>query len=426
MIRRIERDQVRIGMFICGFWGSWFLHPFWRSKFLIETGSDVEKIHASGVSHVLIDDERGVSPESGDGDQNATAKAPVTQSRPTTRAVAWRAPLPDWDTPRSDTRASDRKKAERLVSRSKQVMVGVFHAARLGRAPHVTQVVDIVDDISRSVTSNRNALLNVIRLKNKDEYTYLHSVAVCTLMVNAAHQLGLDADTARDLGLAGLLHDIGKMCVPEPVLNKEGGLTDEEFALVKDHPRQGHQLLAAVTEMSETALDVCLHHHEKVNGKGYPFGLSCDEISLAARLGAICDVYDALTSDRAYKKAWSPAEALAAMWSWEGHFDRELLFVFMQSIGVFPVGMLVRLRSNRLGMVLDNARRNSRPRACAFYSTRDKCYCPPEIVTIKDSLDGDKIMGVEEPDLWGFSDWPSLQVHLAEGRLPPDLQRIAA
>lgn len=425
MIRRIERDEVRIGMFICGFGGSWFLHPFWRAKFLIETPTDVLKVHTSGVPYVLIDDELGVVPDDGDDEVKATTK-PAMQRRPIVAPVVWRTPLPDWNSPRSDTRTADRKKAERLVSRSKQAMVGVFNAARLGRAPHVTEVVDIVDDISRSVTSNRNALLNVIRLKNKDEYTYLHSVAVCTLMVNAAHQLGLDADTARDLGLAGLLHDIGKMCVPEPVLNKEGELTDEEFVLIKDHPRQGHELLSAVADMSETAMDVCLHHHEKVNGKGYPYGLSHEEISLAARLGAICDVYDALTSDRPYKKAWQPAEALAAMWSWDGHFDRELLFAFMESIGVFPVGMLVRLRSNRLGMVLDNARRNSRPRACAFYSTRDKCYCLPEIVTIKDSLDGDKILGAEDPDLWGLADWPSLKAYLAEGRLPPDLERVAA
>lgn len=426
MIRRIERDQVRIGMFICGFGGSWFLHPFWRAKFLIESDNDVLKVHDSGVPYVLIDDERGLAPAHGDTDTRTRANDARSPRLPVTSTSVRRPPPLDWGSPRSDTRAADRRKAERLVSRSKQVMVGVFNAARLGRAPHVAEVVDIVDDISRSVTSNRNALLNVLRLKNKDEYTYLHSVAVCTLMVNAAHQLGLDADTARDLGLAGLLHDIGKMCVPEPVLNKEGSLTEEEFAMVRDHPRQGHDLLAAVADMTPTALDVCLHHHEKINGKGYPFGLPHEEISLAARLGAICDVYDALTSDRAYKKAWSPAEATAAMWSWDGHFDRELLFVFLQSIGVFPVGMLVRLRSNRLGMVLDNARRNSRPRACAFYSTRDKCFCPPEIVTIKDTPDGDKIMAPEDPDLWGFTDWDTLKLHLAENRLPPGLHNIAA
>lgn len=423
MIRRIDREQVRVGMFICGFGGSWFLHPFWRAKLLIETEADVTKVHESNVPYVLIDDERGVCPE----DEADTHPAiPVPSANRSAPIAARHMPSSVPATSRSETRGSDRKQAERLVSRSKQAMVGVMNAARLGRAPHVAEVINIVSDISESVTSNKNALLSVLRLKNKDEYTYLHSVAVCTLMVNAAHELGLDAETARDLGLAGLLHDIGKMCVPEAVLNKEGQLTDEEFSIVKDHPRQGHELLSTVTDMTETALDVCLHHHEKVDGRGYPLGLDQQDLSLAARLGAICDVYDALTSDRVYKKAWSPAEAIAAMWSWEGHFDRELLFTFMQSIGVFPVGMLVRLRSNRLGMVLDNARRSSRTRACAFFSTRDRCFCPPEIVTIKDSLDGDKILSPEDPHQWGLTGWESLQEYLLAGRLPASIDNTIA
>jgi hypothetical protein len=117
MIRRIERGQVRIGMFICGFGGSWFLHPFWRSKFLIETGSDVEKIHASGVSHVLIDDERGVSPESGDSDQTRRQRHPPGKIAPP-RAVAWRAPCPTGITPeRHESSIARRRNA---LSRSKQ------------------------------------------------------------------------------------------------------------------------------------------------------------------------------------------------------------------------------------------------------------------------------------------------------------------
>lgn len=426
MIRRIERDQVRVGMYVCGFGGSWFQHPFWRAKFLIESDEDVARIRDSGVPDVLVDDELGLAPDDG-ALKTATAQAsPIPAISTNTRR-----PLTSgWHNARNDLqnsrRALERRQAQHLVDRSKRAMVGVFNAARLGRAPHIAEVVTIVDDISQSVSSNLNALLNVIRLKNKDEYTYLHSVAVCTLMVNVARQLGLDDDTARDLGLAGLLHDIGKMSVPEPVLNKEGKLTDEEFEIVKGHPSQGHELLSRVADMVPTALDVCLHHHEKINGSGYPYGLTQAEISLAARLGAICDVYDALTSDRPYKEAWSPAEAVGAMWGWDGHFDPDLLFAFMQSIGVFPVGMLVKLRSNRLGIVLDNARRNSRPRAVAFYSTRENCLCDPEIVRIKDSLDGDQILAPANPASWGLDDWDAMKERLLAGRLSPRAAARAA
>jgi HD-GYP domain-containing protein (c-di-GMP phosphodiesterase class II) len=402
-------------MFIQGFGGSWFKHPFWSSKFLIETAEDIAKVRHSAVPYVLIDDALGLRPE----EDEAPRPAAVAPSRPAPAPTPRRAAVaaaPDPFT--EDKRAADRKAAQRLVNRSKTVMKGVFDRARLGRAVRVAEVVDIVDEISETVARSPHALLSVTRLKTKDEYTYLHSVAVCTLMVNIARHLGMDDDQTRDLGLAGLLHDIGKMGVPEPVLNKNGRLTDEEFAMVKEHPAHGHRMLLEAPDMVAAALDVCLHHHEKMDGTGYPFGLDRTQISTEARLGAICDVYDALTSDRPYKDAWTPAEAIAAMWSWKGHFDRKLLFAFMQSVGVFPAGMLVQLRSNRLGLVLDNPRRASRPRVCAFYATRDREFCGPEIVTIKDSLDGDQIVAPEKPANWGFTDWEAMVELLVRGELP--------
>lgn len=212
--------------------------------------------------------------------------------------------------------------------------------------------------------------------------------------------------------MAGLLHDIGKMGVPALVLNKAGKLTDAEFQSVRTHPEHGYQLLSNTPNVGEIALDVCRHHHEKMDGSGYPFGLRADAISLVARLGAICDVYDALTSDRAYKKAWSPTEAIGAMWSWEGHFDRDLLFTFMQSIGVFPAGMLVRLRSNRLAIVLENKRRNSRPRVLCFYDIRERLLIPVEEVTIEDNLASDSIVAPTQPDEWGLNNWDCLSESL--------------
>lgn len=426
MIRRITCDQVKAGMFIQAFGGSWFRHPFWSTKFLIESPEDVEKVRQSGVPYVEIDDALGIGPEE-DAPRPASASASASApAAPATAAPARRAAPPVNPEPLSDDRrAAERKQAQRLVARSKQVMTGVFNRARLGRAVRVAEVVDIVDEINASVGRNPHALLSVTRLKNKDEYTYLHSVAVCTLMVNIARHLGMDETETRNMGLAGLLHDIGKMGVPEPVLNKNGRLTDEEFAMVKSHPEHGYKLLAEAPDMVDAALDVCRHHHEKMDGTGYPFGLAAEQISTAARLGAICDVYDALTSDRPYKEAWSPAEAIGAMWSWDGHFDRKLLFGFMQSVGVFPTGMLVQLRSNRLGMVLENSRRASRPKVCAFYATRERDFCEPEIVTIKDSLDGDQIVAADDPRHWGFSDWDRMAESLAHGALPADMARAA-
>lgn len=414
MIREIGCHQVKAGMYIQGFGGSWFKHPFWSCKFVLESMEDVEKVRQSGVPFVLIDDALGIGVEE---EKPTVGASPKVASRSASRSPAFAISMGQ-DTP-EDRRAIEKREAQQLVRRAKVVMEGVFNRARLGRAVRVAEVEHVVSDITETIERSPRALLSVTRLKNKDEYTYLHSVAVCTLMVNVSRHLGHDEAVVRDMGLAGLLHDIGKMGIPEEVLNKPGRLTDDEFALVRSHPEHGYQLLLEADDMVDAALDVCRHHHEKMDGTGYPFGLTGDQLTVAARLGAICDVYDALTSDRIYKEAWTPSEAVSAMWSWDGHFDRALLFAFMQSIAVFPPGMLVQLRSNRLGVVLDNGKRASRPRVCAFYATREREMLEPEVVTINDSLAGDQIIAVEHPGHWGFSNWLEMESHLLQGKLPP-------
>ena len=145
-----------------------------------------------------------------------------------------------------------------------------------------------------AATINPNALLTLIRLKNVNEYTYMHSVAVCMLMVALGRQMGLDEAQIKQAGTAGLLHDIGKMVIPNEVLNKPGKLTDEEFAVMKSHPERGWEILKSCYQVHETTLDVCLHHHERVDGKGYPEKLSVDALTLFARMSAVFDVYDAI------------------------------------------------------------------------------------------------------------------------------------
>lgn len=415
MIHRIACDQVQMGMYIHKLGGSWLEHPFWRKKLLLTSAADVEAVRRSGLPYVEIDDILGI--------------APVRAAPPAARDLARQPPVarpsPLFAAAGKQTteslRAAERKRAIELVDRSKRVMKRVFESARLGRAIRTSEVAGVVEEVTAAVTRNARTLLGVIRLKSKDEYTYYHSVAVCTLMIHCARHLNLPEAQVQELGLAGLLHDIGKMGLPETILNKPGGLTDEEYDLVRGHPAYGHDLLTGAGGIPDAALDVCLHHHEKIDGSGYPFGLTADRLSLAARLGAICDVYDALTSDRIYKAGWTPEEAVAAMWSWDGHFDRALLFSFMQSIGVFPSGILVRLRSNRLGLVLDNPRRASRPRVCAFYDTRAHSVIPSEIVTVRDDMAGDQIVGVEQPAHWNLPNWDNISERLANGEDVTDL-----
>ena len=379
-------------MYVRGFGGSWFDHPFWRTKFIVESEEDAAKIRQAAIPYVEIDETRGLSPDA-EGGQTGEAEPsgvqnPQLPQRPAPRqerpVVRMARPMPAAITATTPAALEERHKEQiaRLVDGAKTTMRGLFDDARMGRAIRTQDTVKLIDDIAVAVSRSPRTILDIVRLKKKDEYTFMHSVAVCALMINVAQFLGKSTREIRDYGQAGLLHDVGKMGIPEHILNKPGALTDEEFTTVRNHPEHGYQLLLESGEVSEIALDVCRHHHEKQDGTGYPFGYGPERISEVAALGAICDVYDAMTSNRVYKKAWSPSEAVGAMWAWEGHFDQRLLFAFMQSIAIFPEGMLVRLRSNRLGLIMPARRRDTGPRVVAFYSTRDREMIAQELSLI--------------------------------------------
>jgi HD-GYP domain-containing protein (c-di-GMP phosphodiesterase class II) len=410
MHRQIRPEDVTLGMYIRGFGGSWFDHPFWRAKFVLKTAEDVAKVRQSGVPHVVIDEALGLSlaqaPARGDTGKLSELQRPSRKPLPST---------PRWDADGKAREGFERQRAKALIVRSTRIIRAAFTDVRLGRAVRMQDVAGIVDEVLESIDRSPRTLLDVLRLKQKDEYTYMHSVAVCTLMVNAARHMSLGFSETRDYGLAGLLHDLGKMGVSEDILNKAGKLTQAEYGAMKDHPEHGYRILSQSPDVPEMALDVCRHHHEKMDGTGYPFGLPAAEITTVARIGAICDVYDAMTSERVYKGACSPVEAVTAMWSWQGHFDPDLLFTFMQSIAVFPPGMLVRLRSNRLALVLENKRRSSRPRVLAFFATRDGEMIKPEVVVIEDSLINDSIVAATAPEEWGIADWPRVLADLKAG-----------
>jgi putative nucleotidyltransferase with HDIG domain len=263
----------------------------------------------------------------------------------------------------------------------------------------------MVDDIAASVDRNLGALISLVRLKNKDEYTYMHSVAVCALMVALAKELGLSESEIRQAGLAGLLHDIGKAGIPSDVLNKPGALTDEEFSLVKLHPERGHQLLMQANILDEVVVDVCLHHHEKVNGMGYPHQLQADEISLFAKMGAVCDVYDAITSNRPYKAGWEPGISMQRMAQWEGHFDDTIFKAFVKSVGIYPIGSMVKLKSGRLAVVIDQSQKSLlMPLIKVFFSTKLNLRIKVELIDLSNPFEQDTIVGHEDPISWGIHD----------------------
>ena len=419
MLRRVPLDEVQLGMFVHAMEGSWLQHPFWKKRFVLDSEHDLRRLRDSDIPGIIIDDERGAAL----GPKADPAHAPMISSparKP--RAASNRISEDEFAKPRAAidplsttpcSVAEETERARTIVGKSKRAVMKMFGEARLGRVVEAADVAPLVDEISASVARNPSALINVARLKNKDEYTYMHSVAVCALMVNLARTLELNEVLVRELGLAGMLHDLGKMAVPDPVLNKPGKLTDEEFAVVREHPQRGYDLLVQAEDAPAIAAEVVLHHHEKYDGTGYPHGLKGEAISLHARMAAICDVYDAITSNRPYKDGWAPSESIARMLEWEGHFDPKLLDAFVRSIGIYPVGTLVRLRSNRLGLIVaENRREPTHPKVKAFYSIYERALTKPEIVPIGSSLRDDAIIKRELPEHWNLGDWPRLHKEL--------------
>ncbi|PLY57183.1 metal-dependent phosphohydrolase [Herbaspirillum sp. BH-1] len=280
-----------------------------------------------------------------------------------------------------------------LRETAKKATKAMFSEARMGKVLDMERCVSVVEEIASSVVKSPSGMLSVLRLKLADEYTYLHSVAVCALMVALGRTLGLDEAACREAGLGGFLHDVGKAFIPHELLNKPGKLTDEEFTQIKKHPELGYKYLSQDPNVPDYARDVCLHHHEKMDGNGYPEALRSGSISLYSRMAAICDVYDALTSDRPYKRAWDPAEAISTMATWSGHFDRAMFLAFVKTLGIYPVGSIVKLESGRSGFVIrQNAQDLTRPVLKVFRYNDSMEMSDTEILDLMATPEADTIV----------------------------------
>lgn len=401
MLKRIHVDQLQVGMHLKEFCGSWMDHPFWRTGFVIKDPKDIDLILASKISEVLIDCSKGLDVPTGEPVVNEVEDiAAATQSEPSERVSA-KSPREAAPVPASQ----EVERATRICQQAKAAVVSMFEEVRMGKAVDVGGARQLVEDITDSVARNPGAIISLARLKTADDYTYMHSVAVCAMMVALAKQLGLDEAQTRLCGMAGLLHDMGKVATPSKVLNKPGKLTDAEFDIMRIHPTEGYKMLMASRGVDAVSMDVVLHHHEKVDGSGYPEKLKGDEISLYSKMGAVCDVYDAITSNRPYKLGWDPAESMHRMVEWKGHFDPTVFQAFVKSMGIYPVGSLVRLTSGRIGVVTEQSAKSlTMPLIKVFFSTKSNMRIVPVMVDLSQPSTLEKITSREDPTQWNFPD----------------------
>jgi putative nucleotidyltransferase with HDIG domain len=397
MLKKISVDDVTLGMHIDRFCGAWIDHPFWRASFLLTEPKDLALIRTSKVREVWIDCSKGrnLAPV---GVAEPQAE-PALPAEPPPRS----APLVVRDLDPVDA-SVELVRATQLRRQTKAAVLTLFQDARLGGAVNVEGAQTLVQDIADSVTRNTGAFISLARLKSADEYVYMHSVTVCALMVSLARQMGLSDAEVRTAGTAGLLHDVGKAAIPLEILNKPSALTLEEFEIVKRHPRMGHQMLKDSGVTDPTVLAVVLQHHEKTQGGGYPDGLVDAQIDRMAKMAAVCDVYDAITSNRPYKAGWDPAQSIKYMAEWApARFDPVVFQAFVKSIGIYPIGSLVRLASARLGVVTAQSERSlTTPWVRVFFNTQSGLRIPPVLLDLSDKAD--RILAREALADWNFPD----------------------
>ncbi|KEQ53807.1 HD-GYP domain-containing protein [Sphingobium chlorophenolicum] len=419
MLKRIRTQDVELGMFLHKMEGSWFSHPFWKSRMLLDDGDQLETLKASKVEWVQIDTSRGIDLKPAPPPSRPVA-VPDQRERTFGRAgaSARRAPAPvsrPFD-PLSKERLSTKVEmvnANRLARKSVRAMQKIFDDVRLGKAIKLTKLEPMIEEISCSIQRNPHAFMAVTRLKNSSEYLYLHALTVCTLMISLAQQLRLSPEQVQQAGLAGLLMDVGMGHVPQETWDKNSPLTPEEWEVVKSHTTLAHEFLTLGGEMPEAVLDVCLHHHERLDGSGYPHGLKGDEIGLFARMAAICDTYDAMTSNRIHRHGEDPSRALLMLDEAQTLYDPEIFQAFQQAVGIYPIGSLVRLRSHRLAIVVEQNRDDlTLPVVRPFYSLNDRCFVKAEDIDLSNCFGADQIMTRETPEGWDMAEWPALSAKL--------------
>lgn len=390
MIKLIPVEKLQPGMFIHDLNCGWMEHNFVRNSFAVDDSKTVEKVLALGTHEIYIDTGRGL-----DVIDAPTLEEAAHQVDEQIEAIATGAVMPIEPVSLAD----EVQRAKTLHREANVIVRNMMGDIRLGKQIELEKIEPLVSQIVDSIFRQQDALLPLSLLKNHDEYTFQHSVSVCTLMTSFARALELPREIIHEIAIGALLHDVGKAKVPDEILNKPAKLTDAEFDKMKSHVVQSKLILMGTPGISEIALDVAAQHHERFDGTGYPNKLKGEQISLYGQMGAIVDVYDALTSNRCYHKGRPPTEALRKLLEWSKfHFKPELVQAFIRTIGIYPSGSLVRLESGRLAVVQEqHADKLMQPSVKVMFHTKGH-YLTPELVDLRHSQD--RIAAHES-----FEDW---------------------
>lgn len=388
MIKKIKTPSIKLGMYICAFGEGSHSLNFRRPPFLLERNSTRLRLQVSNIQFVLIDTEMGADGgEIVDDKKNIAPPSRKTIKPKFKQSISAQEELPA---------------AKKILDQVNAIMKSVMTGVRMGKPLEVSALELLSEKIMSSVMRNNSALVSLARIKDKDDYTFMHSVSVAGLLTVLAKENGIDEEAICEVALGGLLHDIGKMITPDEILNKPGALSDEELGIMRNHVVEAEKLIENTISLSRNTLDPIFQHHERIDGSGYPYGLSGRRLSDVGKMSAIADIYDALTSIRVYKCAWEPAFTLKKMMQWtDKHLDKDHLFKFIHCLGVYPSGSFVEMESGRIGVVIDQHEKDITKPLVKFFYNKDKKYTKAEIVDLS-RLKTDRILTPVSPEKYGI------------------------
>lgn len=333
MFKDITIDELAVGMFIERLGDGSFKEPFQDVRDYVHDKAAIARLRAEGVTTLRVDPEK--------------AKAAPAAQEPSPATFAPGPPPGSMDA------------ARKIYSHCLTHVMDVMEKVRQGYAVDYRQSYEAVDTLMSGVEENQAHMALLTKLQRYDDYTLRHSLNVSLISLIFGRRLGLDPGKLRRLGFSGLYHDVGKFRIPLEILNKPGRLSEREFEVMKHHSLIGYDLLKAQPGITEDVLLGVLNHHERFDGQGYPHNLRANEKDPFSRILTIADIFDALTSERSYKKAMTPHDSLKAMFSWRNEsFHPGLLEKFVECFGVYPPGSLVRLSDQTCALVVETRPEN--------------------------------------------------------------------
>jgi len=331
---------LKIGMYVSELDRPWLDTPFILQGFKITSHDEIKTI-SEHCEFVYIDGSIDAwlgAEERGPGSKTSTSSKSYSNSLSNKQEV---------------------HRATAIHQNARQLTRTFMDDVHLGQAINIQEVKKSVSECVSSIIRNPDAMMWMSKIRKKDEYTSEHSLNVGLLAISFGRHLGISEDDLNKLGFAGMLHDVGKMRTPNEVLNKEGQLTPEEYAQMQGHAQHGRDILMSHKNVYHGTVDVAYGHHEALDGSGYPRKIKASGITEFTRIVTLCDVYDAITSDRIYQKGRSSLEALKILYQNKGtKYDEKLVTEFISCIGLYPPGSIVEINSGHAGIVISTNYRN--------------------------------------------------------------------